>query len=529
VLAAANLTDADLFDDTPSNGQKQILATYDYHDEHRKLLYQVVRFAPKDFRQRTPQGTGWSWKLNGVRRVLYRLAELHGQARVFIVEGEKDADRLWALGLPATTNAGGAGKWRDEYSAQLHKAGVQRAVILPDNDDPGRLHASTVAASLQKHGIKPRTLILADLAEKGDVSDWLAAGHTIAQLESYLAAEPEPAPQAPPAILDKIRPASVFLAEAIPIRSWLVDGVIPTGGIVMMIAKPKVGKSVASRALAVALAQGTPWLGYDCILSSVWYLALEGDPIEPRRHFQQLGLQAHDPLSLFVDVQEQDLVGQFTDAAAHAKPALIIIDTLQPFIRAKDMNDYAETSKLMTALKVLVDRSGAALLLIYHGGKAADRAVTDATLGSTALAAGCDNVIQMQRYEPAGYRTIRSVNRIGAEMPERIIEYDESSGRVRLGGSRNEREITELAHTMLEALRDSPEPMTQRDWFSVAGQAKTDLKTKAKRRLERDGLVAKSGSGKRGTVERFRIRDANEPEPAKEAMQAALDDTAIFE
>jgi hypothetical protein len=91
-----------------------IVATYDYCDEHGAVLFQVVRFAPKTFRQRQPKDADWSWKMDGVRRVLYRLPELLAgdlTTTVFIAEGEKDADALVKLGLLATTNVSGAGKW----------------------------------------------------------------------------------------------------------------------------------------------------------------------------------------------------------------------------------------------------------------------------------------------------------------------------------------------------------------------------------------------------------------------------------
>src|SRR5262245_54489201 len=42
---------------------RRIVAEYDYTDEHGDLLYQVVRFDPKDFRQRYPNGNGgWIWR-----------------------------------------------------------------------------------------------------------------------------------------------------------------------------------------------------------------------------------------------------------------------------------------------------------------------------------------------------------------------------------------------------------------------------------------------------------------------------------
>lgn len=116
ILAALGLKLSDLF----SQKSRKIVATYDYKDENGQLLFQSVRFEPKNFRQRRPDGKGgWLWNLDGTRRVLYRLSNILMADTVYVVEGEKDADRLWSLGLPATTNPQGAGKWRDEYNSFL--------------------------------------------------------------------------------------------------------------------------------------------------------------------------------------------------------------------------------------------------------------------------------------------------------------------------------------------------------------------------------------------------------------------------
>lgn len=177
IVAAVGLKLADLF--PPREGGQVIGATYDYRDEAGQLLYQVVRFVPKDFRQRRPgPAGGWEWSIKGARRVLYRLAELLAspfEDPVFVVEGEKDAEALAAMGLTATTNVGGAGKWRPEYTACLKGRHV---VILPDNDDAGRTHGQAVAEALAPVAASVRVVNLPGLPAKGDVSDWLKAGGT---------------------------------------------------------------------------------------------------------------------------------------------------------------------------------------------------------------------------------------------------------------------------------------------------------------------------------------------------------------
>jgi putative DNA primase/helicase len=143
VLAAVGLKMTDLFPPKARSTKAKtketlgrIVATYDYTDANGKLLYQVTRHNPKDFRQRQPDGNGgWLWSITNpqVRLVLYCLPELLAAPItdwVFVVEGEKDVDNLRERGLVATCNVQGAGKWKPEYNDWLRDRHV---CILPDN------------------------------------------------------------------------------------------------------------------------------------------------------------------------------------------------------------------------------------------------------------------------------------------------------------------------------------------------------------------------------------------------------------
>jgi hypothetical protein len=178
------------------------MVTYDYRDESGTLLYQKVRLEPKDFRLRRPDGQGgWISNLDGTRRVLYRLDELQGREAVVLCEGEKDADRLWSLGIPATTTPDGAktqpGKnWRSEYTEQLVAANVKRLAATPDNDEAGRVYATDAAAACDAAGITAKVVELPGVPPSGDVSDWLDAGHTKEELLRLLRATPAYDPDA---------------------------------------------------------------------------------------------------------------------------------------------------------------------------------------------------------------------------------------------------------------------------------------------------------------------------------------------
>jgi putative DNA primase/helicase len=154
-----------------------IVATYDYTDEHGKLLYQVVRYQPKDFKQRRLDGCGgWIWR-KGARQVLYRLREVLEAPIVFAVEGEKDVETLRDYGFVATTNAGGArAPWLPQYTEALRGREV---IVIPDNDTPGRRRALTIARALWGHAASISVL---ELTDGKDVSDWFARGHSELEL-----------------------------------------------------------------------------------------------------------------------------------------------------------------------------------------------------------------------------------------------------------------------------------------------------------------------------------------------------------
>jgi hypothetical protein len=501
IVEALGLKLADLFADS-SASSRRIAATYDYCDERGELLYQVVRFDPKDFRQRRPDGKGdWIWNLDGVQRVLYGLPELQGQEAAAIVEGEKDSEAARAQEIPATCNVGGAGKWRDEYSQQLKAAGIKRIVVIPDNDEPGRKHADAVARSCHAAGLAAKICTLPDGLK--DVSDYLTK-HKRDELISLLRnAEPfEPAPGVATAGLT-LTALRDLLAEPDETVQWIVSDRIPAGGVVMLAGKPKAGKSTIARACAFAVASGHPWLGWTASQGPVWYVALEEKRSELRRLFRAMGGPPDVPIRLFIGRAPEDLLEQLHETARRERPVLIVIDTLQRLIRCQDLNDYAQVTTKMDPLLSLARETGAALLLVHHASKSA-RSGIDAVLGSTALSGSVDNVMVLGRVEQA--RTLCTIQRIGDDLDETIVTLDKASQHVELGLKRQEAEQAEVASSILAALRTTPD-LTERE-LSGHVEGRTEVKRAALRKLLADEKVGRSGAGKRNDPFRYRLPDS---------------------
>ena len=157
-----------------SRPRRTIAKIFPYRDENGTLVHETLRYVPKGFGQRRPDGQGGRiYDLNGIRTVIYRLPELiasPSDAPILLVEGEKDADSVASLGLVATTVPMGAGKWQPHYAQWFADRNV---FIFPDNDAPGRKGAEHWATCLARIAGSVTVVSLPGLPDRGDVSDWI--------------------------------------------------------------------------------------------------------------------------------------------------------------------------------------------------------------------------------------------------------------------------------------------------------------------------------------------------------------------
>ena len=404
ILAKLDLKPKDLFLNPlprPVRADKpEIVATYDYTDETGKLLFQTVRFRPKDFRQRHPNGKGgWIWTLRGVKMVPYRLPEVLQAPAVFIVEGEKDVETLMLYNLAATCNPMGAGKWREEWGKYFTGKEV---VIIPDNDEPGRKHAEDVAAKIFLHAKKTKILPLPSDGGVKDVSDWFAHGGTIDQFQALAQKAREWKPKDPE--IEKPRLKVITAAElqnkVFPEPKWAVPGLL-TEGLTILAGRPKRGKSWMGLGLALAVASGGIALGKIQVeKGDALYLALEDnerrlqnrlaritgpdDPLPPKLHL----------VTDFLPLQMGGMTTLLEWLDRHKDTRLVIIDTLGRILPSAKGNtnqftdDYRFIGKLQ---KLAIDRSFA-LLIIHHIRKEGAEYALDRVAGTTGITGAADSV-----------------------------------------------------------------------------------------------------------------------------------------
>jgi hypothetical protein len=379
---------------------KLVVASYDYVDATGALLYQVVRFKPKSFSQRRPDGKGdWIWT-QGERRVLYRLPELlkYPDGTVFVCEGEKDADRIASLGHCATTVA--HGKWTDICVNALTGRDV---LIFEDNDDTGREKALKAAQLLHGKAKTVRVVRLPGLSEGGDVSDRLDAGHSGDDLVEKAFDTPLWQPAASPSA--PIALALTFTASALngmtfdQIKFVVADFVAE--GLTLFAGKPKIGKSWLLLHMAHEVAIGGYTLGgLSCEQGDVLYCALEDNQRRLQRRMLKLFNIDEWPSNLTFACEMPKLatggIKFIKDWIGKARPRLVVIDTLA-MVRSparRDQSTYDADYAAVKELRDLAAEHDVAIIIVHHLRKADADDPFDTVSGTLGLT-GCPDSIMI--------------------------------------------------------------------------------------------------------------------------------------
>jgi len=384
---------------------------YDYIDEHGECIYQVVRYEPKTFRQRRPDGQGgWIWNIKDVTPVPYNLPGIMAadpSETIWVVEGEKCAQLLIKQGFTATTNHGGAKNWSPELNKWFKGRSV---VVLPDADAAGTRHAEVVVSNLHPVAKAVKLVTIPGLSDKQDVYDWMVAGGTRERLAEIADATPvlfdapdvqdnvQDAPQA-----DVFAVYDVHYLRNMPPVEWLVDGWLTKHGFAVLYGEPGAGKSFIAIDMALSIAYGKAW--HDCAAQrgAVLYIAGEGVGGLGKRI---KAWQAHHKLTADVPFyvlptavrfREPDDVERLlrTIDSLDTKFSAVFVDTVARALLGGDENSATDMGMFVDACEVVKRHCGCAVVAIHHSGKDAARGMR----GSTALLGAVDTSVRVSKLE----------------------------------------------------------------------------------------------------------------------------------
>jgi hypothetical protein len=234
--------------------------------------------------------------------------------------------------------------------------------------------------------------------------------------------------------------------------AFLVDRMLPVGGVSLWGAKPKVGKSVMVRNLAMCISRGEPFLERLSQQGTVLVLALEEKRSEVIDHFRRMGgsdEQLHLHTGAAPSSSKEGLAALAILVAVY-QPALVIVDPVFKLVRVKDSSDYAELTRELEPIIELARRTNVHIAVTHHLGKMM-REGGDDVLGSTAIFGAVDTLVLMRRRKD-NMRTLETIQRYGSDLAETAVPMDEASGTVSLGAAITELKLGEAKTKVLEVL-----------------------------------------------------------------------------
>jgi DNA polymerase bacteriophage-type len=352
---------------------------YIYRDAGGRPYLRVVRTSAKKFPQFHFENGRWKAGKPTGPKIPYRLPELiASDDPIWICEGEKDANNVAALGLTATCNSEGAGKWGAELGKWF--TGKPAAYVLEDNDDAGRRHAAKVVSTLT--GIVPdiRVISFPELPEHGDVSDWLARGHSRAELIER-AKNAKPAAARPDGL--KITRASDLDMRGI---DWMWPGRFARGTIGLIAGLPDMGKgniaaflaSVCTAALALPCNEGFApqgnviWLNAEDDNQNTVLPRLVAAGANPERVYFVNGAQVGGMDKAFSLVTDLELLRKAIDEIGNV--VMVIIDPVSAYLGVGKVDGRSATDVrgVLTPLKELAEEKHVAFVCVSHFNKKDD-------------------------------------------------------------------------------------------------------------------------------------------------------------
>lgn len=376
-------------------------AIYRYQDPAGRLVFGVHRYrlpnGDKTFRQFPWKDGDWFKAIDcmmGIPLYPYRLPQLIESASdepIWILEGEKDCDRAASLGLLATTNPMGAGKWLPEFSDYLTG---RTCFIVPDMDPAGRNHAIKVAGMIRPLVKSVKVVDLPGLGYHGDLSDWLDAGGSAEELGRLAYASPEWSPESTEEVkeVDLSRDATVAdLRQLQSTESWVWPLWIPSAALTLLAAEGGTGKTRFSFDLARRIYHGLDWPDGTKITlppgaKTLWVVADNqwqemcdipaafGIPDE----CVVVNASAADPYG-GTSLETAEELADFEARIRRVKPALVIIDTITNTSDLKSQ-DTSDAKKQYKPLQEIATRCGVAIVCVTHlnsNGKVLGRRATE--------------------------------------------------------------------------------------------------------------------------------------------------------
>jgi len=291
---------------------------------------------------------------------------------------------------------------------------------------------------------------------------------------------------------------------------WLWDGLLAEDGLTIVAGPPKCGKSQLLRNLAFHVARGLPFLDRPVRKAPVVYIALEDKKATIITDFRLMGGDDTDAITIHSGAAwgQGNPAKWLLDTVAELKPGLLIIDTFQRFFGVVDLNDYAQVTRAFIA-PLEIARQGKCHIIIVHHSVKGERSGAEAVLGSIAMTANVDTILQVRRLRSvAGDVTTIQTNgtRDGDGLDEPLtLVLDEKTKIFQLSDTEREQQKKheEAVIVSIVSFVGNREVTESEIRKGVPGRIETIARLL--RKAVADGRIVRSGAGKKGDPLLYRV------------------------
>ena len=196
-----------------------------------------------------------------------------------------------------------------------------------------------------------------------------------------------------------------FIAHADEGEAWLIEGILPAGGVSTFAGEPRSFKTIAAVQLAFAVAGNqADFLGHPVTIHGpVVYLAEEGARVHLANLFDQYQMLTpveEDAITIYymqgLSPTRTDGWSQFVEQIRALHPVLVIIDTLARTMEG-DENDAGAARDYLNPLSQLAADLDLTVVVIHHFSKAGQGRVGTRMRGSIAIYGACEATLGFMR------------------------------------------------------------------------------------------------------------------------------------
>jgi hypothetical protein len=293
--------------------------------------------------------------------------------------------------------------------------------------------------------------------------------------------------------------AAELMDEVLPAIRYIVPGIFAEG-LTLFGGKPKLGKSWFLLGTAIAVAMGGVALGtIEVEQGDVLYLALEDNKRRLQKRLSQLLPNGTKPERLHYDLNCRRLDdGGLDDIRAWIEsrpgPRLVIVDVLNKVRPAMKGNEgiYDYDVRSLEGLQTLAAEYSIAVVVIHHTRKAEAEDPFDCLSGSTGLTGTADTTLVLARDSQGTtlYGRGRDIEEI-----EAALSFDKTTGQWTMLGAAADVRRSDERNLILDALRESPEPMSPKDIMLAAGLENRNALDLMLFKMAKAGEIEKAGRG----------------------------------